>query len=1615
MSTEVDNQIVKLTFDNKQFKKETGETITMLDRLKQALNFGTVKTGLNEIKVQLANLPINALNTAADTVSKKFSAIGTMADQGLRNLETRVESLIRTFTSSLNIFKGGLSSGFSEYETQINAVQTIWANTKYKGTTMDEINSALDELNTYADKTIYNFTQMTRNIGTFTAAGVDLETSVKAIQGIANLSAMSGASAEDASRAMYQLSQALAAGKVGLQDWNSVVNANIGGKTFQKVLIQTAEELGTISGSFAEGLKNETLAFRDTLKEGWITSDVLTASLAKFTDVNTELGKTATDAATKVKTFTQLIDTLKETVQSGWTQTWEYIIGDFESARELFTKISDSVSAFLQPSMDARNEMLKYWSENGKLGETIKDNLKMEEENKKEIDKIARRVIRGDYGNGQKRFDALDAAGYDHRVVQNAVNAILGLGAAFEIEKEEAKESEKALTGREMILKGLTNIGTSLLKIIKTISLAFKDVFPPMIGVQLVALSEKFLELTERLKAGRKELTTIRKVFRGFFSIIKIGVNIVTSVLGGLWDILSYIFSGKGSSISKGLENFANFFWILSNKLEKEGGFDLLREGVFKLGMSFGYLIGKIKELIEYVSKNGLANTLSEGFQKATAQVKKFKDSFLELISSLFTKNKKSEKTNPVSNITNDIQNGIEIPDGIIKKLISFGKAITDAFGFVGTKIYEAASWFINKVVGIINKITLDDIAKIIGIINKYNFAKTIASFTKFISSFEPAVKAITDGITGIMGSINSLVKSGKKLINAKAIEHFAKSFLYVMASLSFMVAGVVALTITAQNVGDLSQGLIGMTVIVGLMIGLMAALSNFSKTTVDPSASLYEFFDPSLFFSFIGAVAVIGAMVAATVILGKCKPETIIQGLSIVAVMVGLVIVLGYFFETVNKNTAGMKNAGKTMIELAVAINLMILPLTAITAFLTFGGENATETIWKAMGVVAAMGGLIGLVVGVLSAIPNTGLAGVADTMIAFGIALTAMTIPLMILIHEFGEDKTLEIWGSVGVITVLILVMGAMTGLISTLGGPGGSNILAAAASMLVLAVAINLLMLPIKLLSGIDTKTLWKVVGVIGALIGIFTVFTIIMTVIDYFAAGTLPLIFLSIAAIIAAFAPVMLGIAAIVAAVAGLIAALNKFAESDFSKFGDNVKAVLTGIQENIPLAGQVIRDFVMTLANVMIELIPVIWELAKTMIYEQITNIFGLLLDLIGTLLPMLWQFILDLILAGLEFIGDNADTILATLAEVIDEIAAAIENNTSDLVSAVNRLMDAIWNLFMMWAASLIGRVAKILDPIVTGIHDWIEEKKATFKRYGQNLAKHFSDGIERLKNKPKEIFEGIWNTITEFFSNTVFGALFNIGSNVMEQFGAGVDSKAPSILDKFSSFGFGVLGMFGNIFDIHSPSGETEKMGGFLMDGFGLGIKEKASGLWEKAKEAGSGLLNSFKESLGIGNGSNDGIIDTIKSFFGGMTEDFDLQSILGDGLSSFTDGFDLQSILGDNLNLESTITPVLDMDSLNSQMGSIGSSFDTQSIGLSDLNGSFSGSYSFDNPQNGGYNDTNILTSINRLNKKLDDLAIAITNLHIRMDTGALVGSIVGDMDTALGNRMALRSRGV
>jgi len=356
----IDRRIVEMQFDNKQFEKGVKETTDSLSNLKQGLNLSESLSGIQ---------------SSVDKISERFSGMGIAIMSVIQNITNKVVDLGLELVKNLTITP--LLDGFAEYELKMGSIQTIMAGT---GEPLEVVNKYLDELNTYADKTIYSFSDMTQNIGKFTNAGVKLKDAVGAIQGVANVAAVSGANTNEASRAMYNFAQALSAGYVKLIDWKSIENANMATVEFKTQLLDAAVKAGTLKkqadgmyrvlsennkGKTMEQTISATKNFNDSLSYQWMTTEALVSTLNDYADETTAIGKKAFAAATEVKTFSQLVDTLKEALGTGWATSFEWMIGDFEQAKKVFTGLSDTIGGYIEKVADARNEMLSFWSQNG--------------------------------------------------------------------------------------------------------------------------------------------------------------------------------------------------------------------------------------------------------------------------------------------------------------------------------------------------------------------------------------------------------------------------------------------------------------------------------------------------------------------------------------------------------------------------------------------------------------------------------------------------------------------------------------------------------------------------------------------------------------------------------------------------------------------------------------------------------------------------------------------------------------------------------------------------------------------------------------------------------------------------------------------------------------------------------------------------------------------------------------------------------------------------------------------------------------------------------------------------------------------------------------------------
>ena len=1062
MSTTVDQRVVSMQFDNQHFEKNVSTTMSTLDKLKQSLNFKGVEKGLNSVTDGSSKTAksMEELEYASYKAGFRWSDVlhkmsSTAEWRMAQNAIIGVENAIKNLASSI-LGLPSIKAGFSEYETQMGAIQTILANTESKGTTLDDVNGALDELNAYADKTIYNFTEMTKNIGTFTAAGVDLDTSVSAIKGIANLAAVSGSTSQQASTAMYQLSQAMASGTVKLMDWNSVVNAGMGGQVFQDALKETAK----VHGVAIDDIIAKQGSFRESLSEGWLTTEILTETLSKFTgDLSKEqlksmgytdeqiegiikLGNTANDAATKVKTFTQLFDTLKEAAQSGWSQTWEIIIGDFEEAKEFLTEISNVFGDMINNSSAARNELLSDW---------------------------------------------------------------------------------KTLGGRDDLIQSLRNAFEGLMNIIKPIGDAWRNVFPATTAKQLVNFTKGLKNLTQGFKEfGEKYGTRLERTLTGVFAVLKIGVEIIKAVfkaLGLVFGVTDDLIGGVLGITAIIGDLLAKFSEVILSSGIISATFKLIGtaakilikaisgiiEGIAKAFKvkpltSFQSILSKVADWFNNLSDSaeGLGSKLggalsSAGEAISNSPIFKFVKTVVEAIGTLFKKigsafsgffNNtldwigQSNLGDLVNFINNLLTGGLAV--GLIKLIDSFDNVVSGA-----GSIKDSIAGLVDAFKDMISPLT--DCLKSLQNQVKANIIKTIANAlltlaaALLIISFIPkdklydaliAIGALFAGLMGAMTMANKgfskIVSLGKTFKDIKATLQYQGMITKIATALLIMAIALKVLSTMEWD--EIERGLVAMGGCLICLVGAMYVLSKIkgtNKMATEGSKQLTKL------------AWVLILMAVPLKLLGNLSWDEIKRGLTAMTialgVMVGVLFAMSKIRVTIKdgeKNASSMAKGAKYLLIMAAALLLVSIPIKTL-------GNMPWEKWGRGLGGITIVLGVMVGAIAVMSKVKanGTALKG-ASSMVIMASAFLVMTGPLMLLSLLNWEALARGLTGLVGILGVMLAAQ--------VLLNKFGSTSVKGASGLVILSSAFLIMVAPLMVLSSLNWGDLARgVVGLIAVL--------------------------------------------------------------------------------------------------------------------------------------------------------------------------------------------------------------------------------------------------------------------------------------------------------------------------------------------------------------------------------------------------------------------------------------------------------------------------------------------------------------------------------------------------
>lgn len=1241
MSKTVDERVVSMQFDNQHFEKNVQTTMSSLDKLKQSLNLTGASKGLENVDAAAKKINFSPLGGAVETVQAKFSALEVMAVTALANITNSAVNAGKRLVSAFTIQP--IKTGLSEYETQINAVQTILANTESKGTTLNDVNAALDTLNTYADKTIYNFTEMTRNIGTFTAAGIDLDTSVNSIQGIANLAAVSGSTSQQASTAMYQLSQALASGTVKLMDWNSVVNAGMGGQVFQDALKETARVHGVAIDDMIE--KNG--SFRETLQEGWLTSDILTETLEKFTmgtegltkaeiEANREklrsigyteeqieaifkLGNTATNAATKVKTFTQLKDTLMEAAQSGWTQTWELLIGDFEEAKALWTSVSDVLGGFINATSEARNNLLagaleSNWEkmtrkieeagiEGGVFEEKIRDIAK---EQNIDLDALIEKhgSLKEAFQNGAISSEVLTKALTE---LEKSTKGADGLADSC----ADLVAGITELGGRELVIDALKNVFEALVSVVKPIKEAFREIFPPATSEQLFSLIERFHAFTETLKLNEEQTDKVKSTFKGLFAAVDIVLTFIKELAGGVKTLLGNL-TGLGDSILNTTGSFGDWLSGLRDTVKET---DIFGEAV---GAVVGFLqkgIDKLKEFFSAVK----AKFAAPGFE-----------TFLGVMAGIWN---------------------------IIKVI---GSEIAKIGGSVGEALASAFEG--------------GDIGKSLDIVNTGIFGGILLGIKKFIDglgdTFE-GVGDIVENVSGILDSVRGCFEAYQQNLQAQTLMTIAKA-------IGILAASIVVISLINPEKLDASLGAISVLFIE--LLGAMALLSRIlgdTKGLVKASAAMTTMATAVLILaaallvvskvdtekmvpSILGIMALTGTIVVAATAMSKIKGKVIKGATGLVIFASAIAILAGVCKSLSELNIEqlckGLLGVGVLMATVAIFVNktdfgpkmftnaLGVVALAGAMKILASACKDFGSMNWETLG--RGLAGMAGALLAITLAMKLMG----STNAFAIGAGLVLVASAVTILAHALGTMGGMS-WESIGkglatLAGSLLILAGALHLMKGTLAG---------SAALLIAAGAIAIFAPTLVLLGSMSWESIGK--GLL-ALAGAFAVVGV---------AGLLlgPLV-PTILGLAAAFALIGVGAVAVGAGMMLIAVAFSTLATATAAGATAIVAAlsiIIMGIINLIPSIAIALADGLVRLIQALAASIPALAEGLLTIILGVLEafaryapQIVEVLFDLIISLLDALAEKIPQLVKAGLNFIMQLFAGIIDALGDIDTEV-----------------------------------------------------------------------------------------------------------------------------------------------------------------------------------------------------------------------------------------------------------------------------------------------------------------------------------------------------------------------
>ena len=1516
----IDERVVSLKMNNKQFLSAMKESAAGMDKLKESLKMQGAADGLSRIGEIAKNTTLGDLASKALEIGKNMTVMQGLGVAAFGGIGAAAVSAGSQFVSG---FFNTIKDGFNEYELKMRSIQTILANTAEKGTTLTEVKASLADLNTYADKTVYSFSDMTNAIGLFTAAGVDLQTSVSSIKGLSNLAAASGATAQQASTAYTQLSQAISAGVIHLQDWNSVVNAGMGGEGFRNALIETARVMGT---GVDEAIAKQG-SFRESLKENWLTAEVMTKTLTALTNDLSEaqlvemgyseeqahkmkqFAQNAFDAATKVRTFSQLIDTTKEAIGSGWAETFEILFGDFEEATDLFTSISNWLGGIISASSNARNGFLQMW---------------------------------------------------------------------------------KDLGGRTALVQGLSNIFQAIVKVLGSIGSAFKQVFGGASAEGLARATKAFADFTSKLIITDNFAEKLKWTFTGIFSVFHIFATIVGEVAQVIFTVASHIigalfpaFAGVNSGvfqITKVIGKAIYWFDQWFTKLDLGGKvLKLLIPPIDLVGKAIKWVVDRIHDFIIWIDFTSKVQHVGEGLKNLASKFGLIKDALKNsVVGREFTAAIDSIKSGIDTAKTKLHEFGQSVGDKLKAKLLSGKSALSDyfkGFDFNGMtsseaiiaslgakfddlgqklKISEKVQWLKEKLIelkdaiveawnAVQNSSVWDHLGKSFSDIGG-KIKEVALAFQEWVNGHSAVKEKAKEAASAVSG-VGSAAAQAAKETGQAAKENFLKKWFedikqvaravhlpelfdtikqkfqefkdFVTETFAPKVKDAVknafgavgeALgnandNLKSYDMGKILVGAIGGGVLIAFTRWINSFKENFDKignvadklgNVFDKLGGVLEAFEQKVKAKALLTIAIALGVLAGALILMSLVPAP--KLFITLAAMKYLFSLIEDMMQTLTKLIAFKKSTllivtmlialGAAMILMATAVRILsgmdvkgaVVGMVAMKFLLELLSQFLIKTthlkgVERGASILLALSVACVILAGAIYMLGSmdTGkaiqgvialdflvatLAGFMTTvsknpyMGKGALVLLSLAVSCNILVSAIWMLGTMD----TGKLIQGVLALGVMIAALSAALVIAGRSNARGAAAMLAMAVAVTTLVGAVYVLGSMDVATLAK--GLISLAIGL-GILAAGMAAASAFKNGAVALgiasvTFVALAGALKQLSTISWGELAI-----GLVALAGGFA----------ILLIASAVAQTVAVGLVLLTAALLAIG---LALLPISIGMAAFAAVLGICATTGAAAFLVlteglkqlGAILP---QLAIDLANAIANFIitlGAKAPELGVAMAQLIGALIYAINANIPGVVAALFILIQALLTELSNHAYEFGSKGAEILANFLNGIANNIGKviDAAT------NVIINFLDGIAR--NGPKIIDKGMW-TVLQILKgvrdsiNKYAGQFRQVGREIgwaiIDGVTGGLASKAWKIGSQLVQGAKNGISKLKNALGIHSPSRVMKEIGGYMGEGLAIGIRDEHTNIAEASTGLGKAAYNALDKAL-------DGVNDLIE-----------------------------------------------------------------------------------------------------------------------------------------------------